>query len=319
MATFMKSFRSLFRVNRDMNENTSDEMVDQNFNESLSSLISMGFDESDAINALREANCRQELACEYLLTGLPSSSSIADRCVFTIFNTICFIKAIVAFSEPAIESMKFADCRTKNEKIAWINSPRGQSAIKSNTVLSEFFVNGQLFRLIENPRWNETLNNWLSEENLRMVANKQSSNLRKRKRKKNVWFQTPNSNLSLQNVFHNEISRGPIPVPPSAKYELLTDGFCILRQIVPIQVVDAANMVINGILSEQFQRQRAEKESGVSLPDDDMQNDQSFVSGSTNDVAVMALFYASPIFHFVQSLLYGDSSSVKVIILIGQI
>lgn len=161
--------------------------------------------------------------------------------------------------------------------------------------------------MLENPRWNDTLNEWLKPD-----TSKPQKLIRRRKKRKSVWFHTPNSISSPQVVFRSEIQKPLLKVPIASKYELLTDGFCVFRNIVPEGIVDAANAVINGILSDQFQQQRLKKEGGKGKDDDEDDdsggnNDPSFVSGSTNDSAVMALFYASHIFHYVQDLLYGDS------------
>ena len=164
--------------------------------------------------------------------------------------------------------------------------------------------------MLDNPRWKDTLNEWLTLTS----NNKPQKLIRRRKKRKVVWFHTPNSVSSPQVVFRNEIQKSILKVPISSKYELLTEGFCVFRNIVPVRIVDAANAVINGILSEQFQQQRLKKETGKTTDDDDDggSNDPNFVSGSTNDSAVMALFYASHIFHYVQDLLYGDSQHIKV-------
>lgn len=80
----------------------------------------------------------------------------------------------------------------------------------------------------------------------------------------------------------------------------MIDGYTVFRDIIPLHIVEAAQAEINSMIvsSENFQKERKGKE------ETDLNEDPHFTSGVTNDRAVLALFYQSPVYALVEALLH---------------
>mmetsp|Transcript_13820 Transcript_13820/g.18899 ORF Transcript_13820/g.18899 Transcript_13820/m.18899 type:complete len:466 (-) Transcript_13820:52-1449(-) len=255
--------------------------------EQVQSLESMGFAKVEVLLALREAKGNVHIACEYLLTGLPQNDQLP-----TTVETI-----------PECPD-HYADCITTKDKLQWIESPQGQLLLKQRPILLEFYCNGQLKRMINNRHWDKRLLEWLQPSTTDKKLEKQLTIPRRKKKRTNLWFNAPLSTVPA-NIYFQKHLQNQQPVPLSSKYELLVDGYCIFKNIIPLNIITAANAAIDGYLSDHFTEQRRLKAIGEKK-EDPTNIDAYFLSGSTNHLDVMALFYASPVFSFVQSLLYGD-------------
>lgn len=204
--------------------------------------------------------------------------------------------------------LQYSDCIGYDEKVAWINSERGLKILDQRPVLKEYYKSGRLLRMIQNRHWDIRLNEWLHIDD---ETTTQPVPL-------GLAFDTPKElkprpKSDLDNIHHDN---PPIPVmfkdhpnflkpmifPTSAKYDILTDGYTVFRGIIPPDVVDNAVAAIGKMVaeSEAFSQPLADR---IKNP---RSGDPFFTSGGSNDKAVLALYYCSPIYALVESLLHNE-------------
>jgi hypothetical protein len=160
--------------------------------------------------------------------------------------------------------------------------------------------------MVKNRHWDKRLSEWLLPSTTdNQLEKKLAIPRRKKKKRSNLWFNSPHGTVPAHVHFQHDILNNRQSVPLSSKYELFVDGYCVFKNIIPPSTIAAANAAIDGYLSDHFTEQRRLKASGE-WKEDPANMDPFFLSGSTNHLDVMALFYSSPVFHFVQSLLYGE-------------
>ena len=209
--------------------------------------------------------------------------------------------------------LQYSDCIGYDEKVAWINSERGLRILDQRPVLKEYHRSGRLLRMIQNRHWDIRLNEWL---HIQDESTSQPIPL-------GLAIDTPKElkprpKAEIDNIHHDN---PPIPVmfkdhphflepmifPTSAKYDILTDGYTVFHGIIPPDVVDQAVAAIGKMVveSEAFSQPLADR---LKNP---RGSDPFFTSGGTNDKAVLALYYCSPIYALVESLLHNEIVSAS--------
>ena len=254
--------------------------------------------ESQIQEALDAANGNPDLAYEFLLNGIPE--------------------------EYLIKAIEFKDCKTIDEKIRWLSSDHGQQVLSQRPLLNEFYINGRIFRMIKDPLWEIRLNEWLQvHPDKKPYGLNLPDPIAKEKRKnKTIWLHKPHQNPPLHILFAKDINNSKLALsnhfPVKNKYDLLIEGFTIFPNIIPREVLEEANIAINGMLSNLFIKKQQKREASKSAKeklrddeDDSIDNNDAFTSGISNDKRILALFYSSPIFHLVQSILYGQRAATS--------
>eukprot|EP01038_Epipyxis_sp_PR26KG_P007019 gene7019-9589_t len=195
-------------------------------------------------------------------------------------------------NEDTVLRDKYAECLNSAEKMLWLESARGQAIIAKRPILLEYYRNGRLKRMVNDPHWSLRLNEWLHETlNPSDIILSLQSNVPPEKNRSE--FIQPNGShpppriLFTSSPYIKEI----ISFPTESKYKLLIDGYTILPQLVPYSVVDNAENFVN---------------EHVILPALSSTIASAFNSYSTDDPSILALMYESPLHSLLQSLIYGD-------------
>lgn len=201
---------------------------------------------------------------------------------------------------------QFQDCRTYNEKVAWINSPRGQQILQKRPVLREYHANGRLLRMIQNKHWDQRLNEWLfihrEESPVPLGLGIDIPEELKPDERGNLVIHTDNPPIEIMFRDHPAFL-SKMTFPTSAKYDFLTDGYATFRNIIPLDVIESANAAISRMIveSEEFKVSTAERQRNPKRGVDPF-----FSTGGTNDRNVLALYYCSPICALVESILHNE-------------
>lgn len=220
--------------------------------------------------------------------------------------------------EEQIIPTKYIECQTKNQKIRWIQSDHGQLVLSHRPVLLEYYKTGYLFKIVDNPHWKIRLEEWLdwSEDE---VSNKNVPYglslplTEEEKEKVRQDYLTPMfKNPPLESVFGSTYEMfKDCELPIENRFELLTDGFTVLRQVVPLDLVERADWAINDMIQQaklhEFDVQKATKGPLKSKMNPDAHNqDPFFLSGGTNNLDVLSMFYSSPVHAMTENLLHND-------------
>jgi hypothetical protein len=155
----------------------------------------------------------------------------------------------------------YIQCRTKQEKINWLHSEEGQRVLGKRPILHEYYHSGYIFQIIDNPHWKVRLEDWLTlpvdEEEGKKVP--YGLSLPKTEEEKltdrTTWLHKPCQNPPLPEVFgeYYDLYRSSpeyYQMPLENRLQILTDGFTILRNIVPLDLVEYAESTIARIASE---------------------------------------------------------------------
>ena len=201
---------------------------------------------------------------------------------------------------------QYQDCTTYHMKVAWINSERGENILSKRPVLLEYHKNGRLLRMMQNKHWDIRLNEWLFiHEHDRAVplglGFATHKELKPREHKELAIYR---DNPPIPDMFrHHPAFLTQMTFPTEAKYNFLTDGYTTFAGIIPPDVVDAAVVAISRMVvaSEEFKITAAERQKNPNK-----EGDPFFTSGGTNDRDVLALYYCSPIFSLVESILHDE-------------
>lgn len=204
----------------------------------------------------------------------------------------------------------YSDCATAAEREAWLHSSHGQQLLRSRPLLYEFYLNGRLLRMVHNPHWTARLRQWLSLDRLPPSQEKQFD-LRERleeklKKHKSEWLHTPRQHaLPPAELFRHEINNyKSFEFHTKNKYDILIDGFTIFRGIVPMPVVAAAESFIEEAISAvELSSISGSKTNEIDIVD------PHFTSAISNDKAILALFYNSPVYALAQQILHGTAGS----------
>lgn len=252
-------------------------------------------------------------------------------------------------AEAFIPPATYIQCRNKDEKLAWIESDIGQKVLSQRPVLLEYYRTGYLQRILDNPHWKVRLEEWLTLPTTSTTAEgaekvpyglslpKTEEELEKQR---NISLHPPLQNPPIPTVFgeyFEQYRSSPkyYMLPLEHRLQILTDGYTILRGVVPLDVVHNADMCIgrhlgkaspemlqtmglaDGIIGDEksFGGKKAmgkEKGGTVSTPRPEPKafekpRDQFFLTTSSNDLPVLALFYASPIHAITEYLLHGEA------------
>lgn len=202
---------------------------------------------------------------------------------------------------------QYSDCIGYSEKINWVNSERGQLILSQRPVLQEYHKNGKLERMIKNKHWDIRLNEWLyvSHETTQPIPVGLAFDTPKALKpnaKQELAIHRDNPPVPVMFKDHPHFLE-PMPFPTSSKYDILTDGYTVFRGIISEDVVHNAVAAISKMVveSEEFNTPLSER---IKNPKRGL--DPFFTSGSTNDEHVLALYYCSPIFALVESLLHNE-------------
>lgn len=207
---------------------------------------------------------------------------------------------------------QFYECISYDEKVKWIESERGQQILTKRPVLFEYYKSGKLYKLFKNQHWSIRLNEWLlindiSEAvpfGLTMAVPKSIQD------RENIFMHPPHQNPSIIDMFSTYPTfLQEMPLPSTAKYNILTEGYAIFENIIPLDIINSASAAISKMIveSENFGQSsnslklKAEKDDRIS------ELDPFFTSGSSNHKDILALYYASPIYNLVESLLHNET------------
>lgn len=148
----------------------------------------------------------------------------------------------------------YAQCRSREEKIAWLNSDTGQNILKTRPILHEYYHNGYIYQIIDNPYWKVRLEDWLTlpvgEEKPTVPYGLTLPKTEEEKLiERQTWIHPPCENPPLSEVFgeyfdHYRSSPEYYLMPLENRLQLLADGFTILRNIVPLDIVENAESSI---------------------------------------------------------------------------
>jgi hypothetical protein len=201
---------------------------------------------------------------------------------------------------------QYQDCRSYAEKVAWINSPRGQDILKKRPVLLEYYKSGKLDRMMQNKHWSQRLNEWLfinpAEQAVPLGLGVDIP--KELKPNERESFTIHKDNPPIHVMFRNHPAfLAKMSFPTEAKYHILTEGFTTFSGVIPQDVVDRANAVISRMIveSNEFRVSTAERQKNPKIGVDPF-----FTTGGTNDPDVLALYYCSPIACLVESLLHNQ-------------
>ena len=211
------------------------------------------------------------------------------------------------YREPRDLPSQYQDCNSYDEKVAWINSPRGQSILAERPVLKEYHANGRLLRMMQNKHWDQRLNEWLFISDIARpvplgLGIPVPKVLKPRVHQELGIFK---DNPPITQMFSSHPNfLTPMPFPTSAKYDFLTDGYTIFEGIVPADIVENAVVAISKMVaeSEEFKISQAER-----VKNPHREQDPFFTTGGTNHRDVLALYYCSPICALVESILHNES------------
>ncbi len=194
----------------------------------------------------------------------------------------------------------YIDCHLESEKIAWLKSDRGQLIIKKRPVLNELYQNGKLFRLVGDRHWEQRLQQWLADGPPPFAMNLQKPISEDRQ----TMF-LPGSHPLQGHVSSHYRSRilPPVQFPQSSKFDLLTNGYCVFPGLIPQTVVALAEQAINNLLvtSPGFSSSSNEKIA--------RKQDPFFETAGTNEIAVLDMFYTTPLYCLVDALLHGEQKT----------
>jgi hypothetical protein len=263
---------------------------------------------------------------------------------------------------------RFDECTSLEEKFAWVESAHGQKIIQSLPLVAQYYKSGYLFKLLENPFWEQRLKDWLSPELVKSGSSvphglglPRTDEEIEKNRGRGGWIHPPHENPPLQVLFEEYYKQFYFyTIPEDNRMELFTRGFTVVPNVIQQELVDAAAERINehilntdcyfdilhneknyskelkdkkdkdkkSSFSSFFSKKKdnmKEKDEGTVADNPFLgtkekqkirlehkklveEGDRYFVSGSTNDLAVLSLYYASPLHAMVESLLHGSPS-----------
>lgn len=213
---------------------------------------------------------------------------------------------------PVVEApYQYQDCTSFAEKLVWVQSTRGQNKLAVLPVLNEFYKNGRLYTIMKNKHWNQRLNEWF---HIPTAGYDQPTTADKSipyglalpipealKERKRVALDVHHNSPPIWDIFHSHPSfMQPFELASTHKYDFLIDGFTIFKNIIPNDVLNNADIAISNMIinSEQFNLSYEERaKEGL---------DVFFTEGGTNNPDVIALYYNSPIYALVETLLHND-------------
>jgi len=214
---------------------------------------------------------------------------------------------------------QYQDCTSFAEKIVWIQSTRGQNKLAVLPVLNEFYKNGRLYSIMKNKHWDQRLNEWFHINIPTDVIDQSTIGVDKvnksipyglslpipesLKERKRIAIDKHHDNPHIWDMFHSHPSfMQPFEFTTNHKYNFLVDGFTIFKNIIPIDILNKADIAISKMIinSEQFNLSQQERaKEGL---------DVFFTEGGTNNPDVIALYYNSPIYALVETLLHNDNA-----------
>jgi len=233
-----------------------------------------------------------------------------------IFRTIPRERADTSSSINLSIPHQFCDCASYEQKVVWLQSERGQSILSQRPVLNEHYRTGRIFRMLKNRHWDQRLNEWLYIPDMASASSMPVPMgltlpvpQELQPRSKNELRMHPH-NPPIREMFKdNPTFCTPMEFPTASKIDLLTDGFTIFRGIVPQTVIEAAGRVISQMIveSDAFNRTEVERQALVRQHGRHAEQlgEPFFTSGGTNDPAVLALFYTSPVASLVEGILHN--------------
>lgn len=207
----------------------------------------------------------------------------------------------------------FKDCLNKAQKIKWLESENGQKILKQRPLLQKQYESGELFRLIDNPYWKVRLEQWLADHDENDAEHKgivyglslpKTQEEKEKERGKNGWLHKPvEYNISLEDMFRQpyfEFQNETLST--EQKYELLTQGYTVLRNVIPVDLVNNAVTTIEEMVEE---RKKYVGNTKMENLESKGFEDPYFLSGVTNDPNVLALYYATPVYSIIESILHN--------------
>lgn len=192
-------------------------------------------------------------------------------------------------------NQNYKDCKSKEEKIRWLQSPKGQQVLSQRPRLQQLYQNGKLFAMIDHPEWSEKLNTWLSIESKTGFLN-------------NIFnrFQSHTSNNTnipmnpIMQMISNAKKGKVIQLSLELKIQIKTHGYTILPQLIPNTILIKAIKHINYKIGQRFQSINTNTSN-----QENIQNFGDLTSIMSNDINIMALYYETSLCSFVNSLLHG--------------
>lgn len=140
---------------------------------------------------------------------------------------------------------KYTDCTTPEEKIAWLDSPNGQKMLQKRPKLQQLHWEGKLKYMVAHPQYASKMNGWLSDISWTNVMSKSISAM---------FSSYGNNNYSNSNAsaFASVAALMP-PVKPfstEVKLCLLTDGFAIVKNFIPLALCHDAIRCVNRVIGK---------------------------------------------------------------------
>lgn len=219
---------------------------------------------------------------------------------------------IISDEVPAL----YRDCLNKQQKINWLQSAQGQCVLKQRPLLLRQYNSGELLRLIDNPHWKIRLEQWLTVDETSVDSPSESSSVPyglslpktqeeiEQERGKRGWLHEPikYSQPFKEMFLQPYLDYQHMTLSLEQKYELLTQGFTILRNVIPLELLQIAALTVEEIVEER------KKYIGMTK----LENLQSkgledpyFLSGVSNDPSILALYYATPVYSIIESILHN--------------
>ena len=177
-----------------------------------------------------------------------------------------------------INDFDFRDCKSVEEKTAWLHSIKGQRVLADRPRLMELYNNGKIFFMITDPAFNDRLNEWLS------LQQQSKLSLQHRVKAKTV------QDLIIEAANRQKI----VKLSQETKLNFVVDGYCVIKDIIPPEIADAAIKHINCSLSKENFYQQV-KQSG------------DLTSFHSSDISILSLYYATDLVSLIRVLLHNDS------------
>jgi hypothetical protein len=199
-----------------------------------------------------------------------------------------------------LASFQYKDCHTQEEKLAWLNGIHGQRILETRPLLKEMYKNGQLQRAINNPHWASRLNEWfaqISNENFNLPKD-----LKKKDQNRTVWL-CKNDNIPLQSIYTQMNIPNDITFPVEAKYNLLIDGYTIIRGVIPLDMIEKTDNTLYHMVTTLYDQQMNDNQHHSHRHD----GHENFISAISNDSNVLDLFYKTALYSLVNSILHNET------------
>lgn len=204
----------------------------------------------------------------------------------------------------------FKDCRSLDEKVAWVHSEQGQAVLSKRPVLLHYFETGQLVRLLSNRHWTARLEAWLTPSEAVPFGLHLPLTEDEKEKLRDEWIGPRYTNPPLAQHFsscwegfqHETMAL-------ENRLELVADGFTVLRGVVPMHVLEIANAAAAELLAQGTGTDLSylgDRRKMAQLKPNPRNQDPFFISGGTNHLDILSLYYASPVAAMIEHLLHGD-------------